>query len=188
MSDRLFEGSWYGTWQNFLRSATRDVEQLDRRAFSDPALAGQLQEIGEKHSLSVARLNKAGMEGKRRDTQREGADAWGDRRTFKQAWLDVTIPFTGDAESFKIAPSNCAIPSYPATVERNAITVTVPDDDNAERNVQTFFDQMSGNLERLRAEYEQSRPQLDQAIKQAADRRQQQIAVEQERNKKFSFR
>jgi hypothetical protein len=94
MGDRLFEGSWYATWQNVLHAAARDVEQLDRKIFSDPALAGHLQRIAEKYSFDVARLNKEGIEGKRRDTQREGADIWGDHRVFKQTLRIPTMTTT----------------------------------------------------------------------------------------------
>lgn len=53
--------------------------------------------------------------------------------------------------------------------------------------MQTFISQVSQNLDFLRTEYEQAKPQLDQALQQAAERRKAQIASEGERDKGFSF-
>jgi hypothetical protein len=187
MSERLFQGSWHSVWTHTIRTAVDDVGKLDRKVFSDPALAGHLQRIAEKYSFDVARINKEGIHADRRETEREGQDAWGDRRVFKQTWLDVTIPFTGDAESFKIAPSRSIIPSHHCTIGGDALTITIPDDASTDNAVQTFVSQVSQNLDGLRAEYEQSKPQLEQAIKSAADRRKEQIDAERDRDKKLSF-
>jgi hypothetical protein len=187
MTERLFQGFWHSAWTHAIQKAVEDVDGLDRKIFSDPALAGHLQRIAEKYSFDVARIKKEGIQATRRETARAGRDAWGDQRVFKQTWLDVTIPFTGEAESFKIAPSRSLIPSHGASIGRDALTLTIPDDERAQSEVDTFVSQVSQNLDGLRAEYEQSKPQLQQAINSAADRRKAQIDAERERDKKLSF-
>jgi septal ring factor EnvC (AmiA/AmiB activator) len=67
------------------------------------------------------------------------------------------------------------------------LVIALLEDDSTERTVQTFVSQVSQNLDALRAEYEQAKPQLEQAIQQAAEQRTGQIAAEKERDKKLSF-
>jgi hypothetical protein len=184
--DRLFAGSWYHGWNNIIRLAVVDVETLDRRLFSDPALGGTLQKIVEKYSIEIARLDQNAVTADPVEEERYLTE-YGRRHPVKIKRLRVNIPFTGEAESLKIAPSNCVLPSHGAEIGRNALTITIADDDNADREVKTFCDQVQGNLDTLRREYERDRPQLEQAVSQAAERRKAQIAADNERDSKRSF-
>jgi len=188
MADRLFGSSWYAAWDNMKQRAVADVNELDRKLFSNPALGGALQEIVEKYSLEIARLN-TDPKAITADAVEEAryADDYGDRHLVKIRRLRVTIPFAGEAESLKIAPSRSSIPSHRAEIGRNSLTITIPDDDNAEREVKSFCDHVQGNLDTLRQDYERDRPQLEQAVSQAAERRKAQIAEEDERDSKRGF-
>jgi hypothetical protein len=188
MADRLFWSSWYAAWNNTIQQAIADVDRLDRRLFSDPALGGMLQKIVEKYSVEIARLNT--------DPQAITADPvedehyvndYGDRRLVKIRRLRVTIPFTGEAESLKIMPSRSTIPSHGAEIAHNSLVITIADDDNADGQVKAFCDQVQGNLDTLRQDYERDKPQLEQAVSQAAERRKAQIAAENEQDSKRSF-
>lgn len=187
MPERLFAGSWHAAWQDTLRRAADDVLKLDRKLFSDPALGGHLKKIADKYSVEIARIIKDGIRAKRRETERDIIDGWGERRRVKQTWLDVTIPFSGEAESFKIAPSRPIIPSNHSTIGANALTLTIPDDESAQGTVDTFVAQISQNLDALRAEYEQSKGQLEQIIQNTANQRKQQIEAERARDQKLNF-
>ena len=99
----------------------------------------------------------------------------------------MTIPFTGEAESLKIAPSRATMLSYGADVGQGFLTITIADDNNAEREVTTFRQQVQGNLDTLRQEYERDKPQLEQAVSQAVERRKMQIAEETDGDSKRSF-
>ncbi len=66
--------------------------------------------------------------------------------------LRVTIPFTGEAEFLKIAPSRSAIPSHGAEIGHKSLTIIIADDDNADREVKAFCVQVQGNLDTLRQE------------------------------------
>ena len=71
------------------------MEQLDRRAFSDPSLVGRLEQMSQKvYAIDVARLKEA-----------VGADARGQAK----GWLRVTIPFTGSGKSLMYCPSSATI-------------------------------------------------------------------------------
>ena len=187
MPEALFRVPFYSAWQQTTQNAVAEVNKLDRRVFSDPALGAILQEIVEKCSLEVAQLNKQGIEGHARQQQAQANDGWGGVQTVAQGWIDVTIPFTGDADSFRVAPSRSAIPSHAIEIRNQQLVLSLLDDNSAEQTVQTLCTQISQNLDVLRTEYEQARPQLEQAVHQAADRRKAQIAAEGERDKTFSF-
>jgi hypothetical protein len=188
MIARLFAGSWHATWSDMIRRAAADVDQLDRQLFSDSALGGALQNIVEKYSVEIARLNTdpKAITAEPIEEVRHASD-YGRSYPVKIKRLRVTIPFMGEAESLKIAPSRSTIPSHAAEIGQSCITITIPDDDNADREVRTFCDQVQGNLDTLRQEHERDRPQLEQAVSQAAERRKMQIAAENERDSKRSF-
>jgi hypothetical protein len=188
MGKRLFEGSWHAAWTHMIQRAVGEVDHLDRRLFSDPALGGVLQSIVQKYSVEIARLNTDPKVITADPVEDERyVNDFGDRHVVKIRRLRVTIPFTGEAESLKIAPSRSTIPSHAAEIGQNSVTITIADDDNADREVRTFCDQVQGNLDTLRQEYERDKPQLAQAVSQAAERRKAQITAENERDSRRSF-
>jgi hypothetical protein len=188
MADRLFAGSWYSTWNAMIQRAVADVGRLDRTLFSDPALGGALQKIVEKYSVGIAHLNTGPKAILADPVEVERyADDYGDRRLLKIKRLRITIPFTGEAESLRIAPSRSAIPSHGAEIGKNYLRITIADDENADREVKTFCDQVQNNLAMLRQEYERDKPQLEQAVSQAAERRKAEIAAENDRDSERSF-
>jgi hypothetical protein len=186
MSRELFFASWHGTWTSVLQKAAADVEKLDRKAFSDPSLGGLLNKIAQKYSFDIAAINKEGIAASRRELERYHND-YGERRAVKYSVLEVTIPFSGEAESFKIMPSSSVIPNHTAELREGSLLLTIPDDANADATVLNFVSQLNHNLAALRKDYEQAKPQLEQAISAAAERRKQTIQKEQERDKKLSF-
>jgi hypothetical protein len=188
MPQRLFAGSWYSAWSNAIQRAVSEVDGLDRRLFSDPALGGALQKIVEKYSVEIARLNTdpTAISAESVEEQRV-VDDYGERRRVTVKRLRVSIPFTGEAECLKIAPSRSSIPSHGAEIGANSLSILLADDDNADREVKTFCEQVQGNLDTLRQEYERDKPQLELAVSQAAERRKAQIAAENERDGKRSF-
>jgi hypothetical protein len=64
MTGQLFSNSWHRFWDSVIRQAVGEVENLDRRLFSDPALAGALESIVSKYAgkIEIARLDRAGIE------------------------------------------------------------------------------------------------------------------------------
>jgi hypothetical protein len=187
MEEDLFQKSSYQVWQNQMKAAAAEVQKLDRRLFKDPSLGGVLQSIAAKYEIEVARF-EGEMIADRRTVERQGQDGWGDYRMIKTTWLDVSIPFVGDAETFRIAPSRMTVPSKRVRIGPNSLTVSVLDNDVADREVQEFKNMVEGNLQILRNEYQQHKPQLEQAIQQAAMQRKAQIDAEDARDQTRSFR
>jgi hypothetical protein len=123
--DGLFAKSWQAAWQNLIQVAISDVDRLDRRLFSDPGLAGGLQKIVAKYFVEIARLDASAITAEAVQDERFGNDIFGDRRAVKIKRLRVTIPFTGEAETLKIAPSRSTIPSHVGEIGKDALTITI---------------------------------------------------------------
>jgi len=188
MTDRLFAVSWHATWNNVIQRAVADVDRLDRQVFSNPALAGVLQEIVNKYSIEIARLSTDPKAITAVPVEDERyVDDYGLRRLVKVKRLRVTIPFTGEAESLKVAPSSSTVIFHDTEISGSSITITIADDANADREVKTFCDQVQGNLNTLQQEYERDRPQLKQAVFQAGERRKSQITAEDKQDSNRSF-
>lgn len=187
MNEVLFQKPFYQVWQLQMRAAVADVQKLDRKLFKDPSLGGILQSIAKKYEIEVARF-EGEMSAERRTEERQGQDGWGDYRMIKTTWLDVSIPFVGEAETFRIGPSSMTLPSKRVRIGRNALTVSVVDDDRADSEVQSFRNLVEGNLQVLRTEYQRHKPELEQAIQQAATQRTAQIDAEDARDQTRSFR
>ncbi|TQF41146.1 hypothetical protein UNPF46_08470 [Bradyrhizobium sp. UNPF46] len=187
MEEKLFEKSFQAVWQHMLQQATADVQRLDRKLFNDPSLGGHLQKIAAKYEVEVARFEGEAT-AKRRTENRQGQDGWGESRMIKTTWLDVSLPFVGEAETFRVGPSSMTLLFKRATIGRNTLTISVLDNDGADGEVQEFKKMVEGNLQGLRAEYERSKPQMEQTIQQAATHRKAQIDAEDARDKGRSFR
>src|ERR1700751_3539271 len=76
--------------------------------------------------------------GPARKIGRQRQDGWGDYRMMKTTWLDVSIPFVGEAETLRIGPSSMTLLDRRATIGRNTLTIRVTDDDRAEAVGQNF--------------------------------------------------
>ena len=113
---------------------------------------------------------------------------WGDTHNVKVTSLDISIPFVGEAETFRIAPSTMTVLYDRVRISRTTLTINVPDDEGADSKVQEFKKHVEHNLQILRTEYERSRPQLEQAVQQAATQRKAQFDTEDARDKGRSFR
>lgn len=184
--ETLFQKSLYTECERLKAQAINEVAHLDRAIFSNPALVGVVQKLTEQHRIDIAEFR--GEVTAERRTEQRTIDDYGRRVTVPVKLYDVSIPFVGDPESFRIAPSRFGVPQRKATIGSNALTITIPDDDNADATIDNFKKTIEGNLQTARSEYAQMKAQLDQAVSAAAERRRQEIAAEDARDKSRSFR
>ena len=182
----LFEKPFHHAWQHALKLAVADVEKLDRKLISDPSLVGELEKIAGIYEVDVARF-EGEVTAKRREAEREISD-YGDRRKIKQTWLDIWIPFKGEAECFRVNLSSYSYPPFDAEISGNSLKVSVLDDTQADQQVKNFMAVVSKNLEALKTDYERCKPELRQTIQQAAAARTAKINEEQARDSTRSFR
>jgi len=85
-------------------------------------------------------------------------------------------------------PSRCSIPDRHARINQNQLMISVPDDAGTDAAVENFKSIVKGNLQTLQFELQQMKPQLEQAIQQAADRRRAELDAQDTRDKSQSFR
>jgi len=185
--EKLFQYSLFAIFEQRKTLAVREVENLERSILRGPTLEGLLQEIAAKHELDVAHF-QGEVVAKRRIEERDVSDGFGGHHHVKEPWLDVSVPFVGDADSFRIASSNCSIPDRRVRIGQNQLVISVRDDDGADAAIETFKSIVSGNLRTLQSEARQMKSQLEQAIRQAADRRRAEVDARDERDKSRSFR
>jgi hypothetical protein len=77
--------------------------------------------------------------------------------------------------------------AYPsAKPTYRSASFTIADDDRADGEVTGICKTIQGNLDVLRQDYQQAKPQLEQAVSQAAERRKAEIAAEGQRDTEHS--
>jgi hypothetical protein len=175
----LFKSTWIQAARDAEQSAIREVEQLDRRTLSDPNMAAILDRLANHFSLQVATLQPEAKRRMRRNVQRQVGDS-GMARTVTTGIMDFKIPFRGDPISFQLAPANCILPSFPCEVRSDHLFISMPDDDNVDRNVDQFVLQVSQTLEALRAEVATWFSRLRAVLAKVASEKLKQIASEEE--------
>lgn len=182
----LFDSSWAAQKISAEQSAVEAVKNLDRQTIFDPGLAGELDRIVSYHTLNVAELQPERIKGKRRGV--EGfRDDYGESRKVTIQVMDITIPFQGDAISFHLSPSYCTTPSQRCEIKDDHLVVTMADDENVQRNVDQFVQQVTQNLGALRSEVTKWVPQIRATLDQVARARMKDIASQNERDKGLKF-
>jgi hypothetical protein len=152
-------------WQITLKSATRDVDLLPRSAITNPGLGGQVERIVAQHSIEIADLQP--------QNKHEHVNG---------GWLKVTIPFTGDAKSLDLSPSRNTVPPHAVELTEYAMTLRVRDDHLAITEIDGFVSIVTQNLDLLRSEYGQLKPELKQKVEQAAEQRRLKVVAEDARD------
>ena len=92
--ETLFQKSLYTEYERLKAQAMSEVGNLDRAIFSNPALAGVVQKITERHRINIAEF-RGEVTAERRIEQRT-IDDYGRRVTVPVKLYDVSIPFVGD--------------------------------------------------------------------------------------------
>ncbi len=180
--ERLFQHSLFAVFEERKSLAVQEVENLGLSVLRDPSLGGTLQKIAAKHAFDIARFQGEATAA-RRIEERDVSDGFGGHYRAKLPWYDVSIPFVGDADSFRIAPSRCSIPSRLARISQKELTISVLDDAGTDAAVENFKSIVNGNLQTLKFELQELKPQLEQAMQQTADRRRAELDAQKERDK-----
>jgi hypothetical protein len=184
---RLFDCSLAAYYAELGQRAAQAVRQLDRRAFGDPGLAKCLDDIANSLSLDVAVLRKGEVSAERFEEERMFRDAFGDPFKKTMCGLNVSIPFTGDGDSFRLSPSRATQPGREAELTGNCLAITVPLTDGSQVEVDRFIQIVSENLDGLRRESDLAKVQLRKNLDAVADQRKKEIETQQALESKLSF-
>jgi hypothetical protein len=183
----LCEKSWPEKKQKLTESALADVRKIGRAMLESPAVAGVIESIATRYEFGIATLNKEGISGSSKTVQRQVND-FGQIVTAEISTVEISIPFTGNRDSLLVAPNTWANPPFNVEIWQNCLVFTVPDDDNAQRNVDQVSETISRNLNALRSQIAEWPKELRTLLQQEVDKRVANIRAEQERDKKLSFR
>jgi len=172
MARKLFNTETFeSVLANQIDNAISAVGMLDRTAFTLPTLAGRLEEIVAQHAINVPQIGrptggKAGAPG----------------------FLDVTIPFRGDWTVFGVIPTRATIPPWMCEVMGDRLVASIRDDDaNTQQRVDTFVREISDNLNALRGEATEGRSKINDAVREAGEKRRLKIVEEDNRGKGLDF-
>ena len=86
-----------------------------------------------------------------------------------------------------VAPNACQIIGGDRGIRGQELIVTLPDDQNLQRDIDGFVAIVSSNLDKLRAEAAQAQGNIQRAVENAANQRRAEIADEKERDKSRNF-
>ncbi|MGX9117890.1 hypothetical protein ACWTU6_14585 [Mesorhizobium sp. BHbsci] len=188
MSEHLFQGpSWHQEFEARVRKAIDTVARMPRDEVSNPASAGILDELARSFRFDVPTLLVDQKSGNRREERRVTEDGWGERVNHSFPIMDITIPFSGDPDGFRLHPSHSPH-GLRATIRSGSIVLSLPDDDRVQSAVDSFEGRVSQTLDLLRREVATSEPLLATAIENAFQQRHKEVEEQSRRDGNLSFR
>lgn len=185
MTDYLFQEPISNFTAEKVGEARSQAERLSPEDLLSPDLGEKLQQLA-KVKFDVAILKPEERKGKRR-TEKQPRSDFGRKIIVNVDFIDVAIPFEGWPKSFHISPSTCNLIDMPAATSNGAIIVSFLDDQNLDRNVDSFIKQVSQNLEYLKKDLPRIETQRLQIMQHIANHRLMQIEERKERDKTRSF-
>jgi hypothetical protein len=173
-----------------LAEAKAAVNRLSRDQLKKADLQSVLDQIVKNHMLECPKLDAAKKAGKRKDKTIK-FDDFGETRTRTISVIEVTVPFTGEAQGFEIRPNQGTIHyGLRATIGRNqlAFDVTAETPDNTQAAVNTFVAEVTQMLDQLRPDIEKHNEDLKATVSAASRARLEQIRAEKDRDSGFDFK
>jgi hypothetical protein len=151
-------------------AALAEVGRLRHEVLSYPARAAIIDTIAANCTPDIPEL--------RGQTQTEKTS---------DDYLEVIVPFVGDAFFINLRPSQYNDPQLPFEVSGNAFVVTIPDDDNLEKPLERFVNSTNANLASMRQEFERGLKTLRAELEAAAITRLAHLEAEKARHAKLPF-
>jgi len=170
MAERLFAGSYHTVHDHLLRSAIERVRALPDVELLSPGLGGTLNKIADDAQFHVATLRAKDAHGTRRKEMRKRRD-YGQTIDVEVSFIEVSIPFSGDPQSLKFAPSQSTMIDLPTEIRNGTLVIHLPDGDNFDRDLDSFVSLVQGNLDRLTKEAAGLRDMIRSQIGAFADQR-----------------
>ena len=136
-----------------LDAAVRNVDGFDLAQLSNPAIAGQLDQLWNSSRPRIPEL----MPEQRKGTMREETQTFNDYGTRSQrqvTMVDVRIPFRGDREMFLLSPSSCTMIPWAFSVMSDELVHTMGLDPSEDDKLNKAIAQIQSNLKTMRQEEE----------------------------------
>ncbi|HEY9021346.1 MAG TPA: hypothetical protein VIN17_11880 [Paracoccaceae bacterium] len=180
--DVLFwQYDWTAVVEGQKRAARDAANKLTSKAFSEKSSEELAGELCEKYSLEVPSLNTENITVKQREVE---IDVSNDRSRYfssggphfvKGLAIDVRVPFTGDAELFKVKPNTWTSSIPRGRVEGNSVVFTISGTNLEEEKVKAEIDRQISELQTWLGFQEKSKgnftAELSQIARQAVEAR-----------------
>ncbi len=187
MAGNLFNGESILTYRDQqIAFAENQVKALTEQQLFNPALAGILEKIANASIFEVATLRSEQKRGKNRTVIREQV-RHGLAMNVERKLLDIMIPYVGSEKSFRYSPTTCNIIYDEVSLGKDALVLTLNDDEHVDRCLGPFIERVSANLDHLRKDMNALSDAIRANIRAVAERRQNEIKATKERNKTRHF-
>lgn len=175
-TDLLFcKVDWYSVTENQKSRLFKEIESIEPNRLLNTATEELLSYFKDKYEINVPALNKDGITVDQRemkiDVSRDRSRAIYDRSGpfyIDGTLVEVEVPFSGDAEVFKVQPTSFSLNPPRAKIKQAALVISIEGTDLDSQKVKAEIDhtlsQIEINLECL----SQSANQFNQSIPQIA--------------------
>jgi hypothetical protein len=167
-------------------SAVKAAEALPESVLLSPPPGGVLEDIVAAHQFAVATINASGIRKTRNEVQSRSLSA--PRQTIPTPVFRCTIPFTGDAESFYLRPTQRHMYQADFTAAGEAGVLTVRDDDDSDAKIDEFLASANKNLGYLREDAKGLRSVISAAVQEVVTRRTDEIKARDARDAKSKYK
>jgi len=168
----LFQGeSIHGVLQRSLMSAVRAIEQVGLTALSDPALAGRIEKLWASHRPDVPVIFPDQRTGERRE-DRVARNDYGQRVLVPITYVDVQVPYKGDASLFKVMPSRSPTIDERIMADAGRLSFSLNLDEASKEQIDKLLAKIEANLQQMRIDVgHYGKSALEQLARAAADRK-----------------
>jgi len=189
--DHLFAGpDWFSVSENQKRRMIAEIQSLPEHQVLNAAVDDLCTYLVSKYRVDVPVLDEGAIhidrEDVRVDVSRDPMRVFMDRSQpfyVSGTTIEITIPFTGEGEAFKIQPTTSWTNPPRARIDRQALRMSITGVDlNGDRvrgQIQGALDQIKTSLDRLRLDAAGLNSQLESEARTHVERRRQKFLVDQ---------
>lgn len=169
-------------------TAREAVHDFDLPTLQNPNLAGRIEKLWADCAPEAPTiLGDQKHSSEPREERRERNDGFGRRITVATTYIDIWVPFHGDAEMFKVMPSRSRVIDEQLHVQRSDLVYSLPlDDANAEK-IEALLADIDGNLQVMRKDVEDFGKSAVQQLMALAVERRTKLAADADKRKKLGF-
>ncbi|QFT93199.1 hypothetical protein FIU86_10115 [Roseovarius sp. THAF9] len=187
--DVLFwQYDWTAVVEGQKRAARDAASKLTSNAFAEKSIEELAGELCEKYSLEVPALDTENITVKQREVEIDVSNnrmrhfSSGGPQYVKGTAIDVRIPFTGDAQMFKIKPNTWTTSIPRGRVEGNSVVFTISGTNLEQEKVKAEIDRQISEIQTWLGFQQKSKgnfaAELSQIAQQAVEARKTKIEAD----------
>lgn len=162
------------------------VEALPEDVITGPTVSVELDGISQRQSFQVATIKPGEKTGHPRTETLRFSD-YGQPRDIAVEYIDVWIPFDGNATSFELMPSRSVMIGEEIEVTSGRLVIPLRDDDRLETTLDNLVNHIKMNLDQLRVDLADLPQRIRQALDAPANSRRDAILARRSRDRGRGF-